>query len=95
MPRKNVPDHVRRRRKAEAEANEDRPLDPNVTLGGPPGWTVRSVQPARATKEYRCPGCNQEIRPGTGHVVAWREGDDEGRRHWHRGCWDSYRKKLR
>lgn len=94
MPRKNLPDHVRRKRKADAQEAE-RPLDPNVTIGGPPGWTVRAIQPARATKEYRCPGCNQEIRKGIGHIVAWREGDDEGRRHWHKGCWETHRKRLR
>ena len=53
--------------------------------------TVRRVQPYEATKTYRCPGCDQEIAPGTPHVVAWAAdginiGIDE-RRHWHRACW--------
>ncbi|GAA1900777.1 ATP/GTP-binding protein [Williamsia serinedens] len=50
---------------------------------------VRTITGDRATKPYRCPGCNQVITPGTAHIVAWptddRDGDD--RRHWHTGCW--------
>lgn len=61
---------------------------------------VRSISGTAATKTYRCPGCRQEIPPGTPHVVAWRAGDaaraawapdeadaDPERRHWHTGCW--------
>lgn len=56
------------------------------------GWMVRSISGTAATKTYRCPGCHQEIVPGTSHVVAWPadevEGDDNSeRRHWHTGCW--------
>ncbi len=54
---------------------------------GGPDFVVRRIQPYQASKPYRCPGCDQEIPAGTGHVVAWREGDVEGRRHWHRPCW--------
>ena len=55
-------------------------------------WVVRSVPGARAEKEYRCPGCQQVVVPGTPHVVAW---PDEGvggvgdRRHWHTPCWSA------
>ncbi len=40
---------------------------------GPGGriFQVRSI-PSGA-KEYRCPGCQQIIRIGTPHVVAWTE----------------------
>lgn len=38
-------------------------------------------------KTYRCPGCQQDIRPGTPHLVVMEEGDVEGRRHWHTPCW--------
>ncbi len=51
-------------------------------------WLVRNV-PA-GDKTYRCPGCDQEIRPGSGHVVAWpadERGDPTDRRHWHTACW--------
>lgn len=59
---------------------------------GPDGrWSVRTVT---GTKTYTCPGCRQEIPPGTSHVVAWAEdgllGPDAAladRRHWHSGCW--------
>ena len=38
------------------------------------GWHLRFVRPYRATKVYRCPGCNQEIFPRTLHVVAGGRG---------------------
>ena len=40
---------------------------------GPDGYDyeVRPVPGARATKTYRCPGCDHEIRSGTAHVVVW------------------------
>ncbi|WP_328309566.1 hypothetical protein [Actinomycetospora sp. NBC_00405] len=56
------------------------------------GWRVRSISGTAATKTYRCPGCHQEIVPGTPHVVAWpadevEDDDNVERRHWHTGCW--------
>ena len=48
---------------------------------------VRRVQPSRATKPYICPGCQQEISPGTGHVVVVPAEMPELRRHWHTPCW--------
>ncbi|UYP20359.1 ATP/GTP-binding protein [Rhodococcus sp. Z13] len=67
------------------------------TENGPAGaederFTVRTVPGSRATKPYRCPGCDHEIAPGTPHVVAWPTdvlGGAEDRRHWHNGCWSS------
>ena len=65
-------------------------------------WVVRQVTGSAATRAYRCPGCDQEIRPATPHVVAWpasfRETEDDSdddtmdaglaeRRHWHTACW--------
>jgi hypothetical protein len=56
-------------------------------------WVVRSITGSASTKPYRCPGCDQEIRPATPHVVAWPEEDAAGgagldlRRHWHTPCW--------
>ncbi len=50
---------------------------------------VRFLHPFQAAKAYRCPGCDQEIVPGTAHVVAWpaqTPGPAE-RRHWHNACW--------
>jgi len=57
-------------------------------------WVVQKITGASATKTYRCPGCDHEIRPATPHVVAWQAGlsvndglDD--RRHWHTPCWNA------
>jgi hypothetical protein len=54
-------------------------------------WLVRAVPGGAASKAYRCPGCDQEIRPGVAHLVAWpahAPGPDD-RRHWHRACWEA------
>lgn len=48
---------------------------------------TRFVQPYEATKTYVCPGCNQDIPPGTHHLVAVPRHDPDLRRHWHKGCW--------
>lgn len=48
---------------------------------------TRFVQPYQATKTYICPGCNRDIAPGTGHMVAVPLDAPDLRRHWHRGCW--------
>lgn len=48
---------------------------------------VGHVHPYQATKEYLCPGCNHEIRPGTGHEVVVPRRDPDLRRHWHTPCW--------
>jgi len=49
----------------------------------------RQIQPFAAKKTYICPGCNQEIWPGTGHVVIVPMSKPAHRRHWHTGCWES------
>ncbi|HWM39274.1 MAG TPA: ATP/GTP-binding protein [Streptomyces sp.] len=52
-------------------------------------WAVRQVG-GSAGKQYRCPGCDQEIPVGVPHVVAWpRMGDVDDRRHWHKACWNA------
>ena len=52
-------------------------------------YVVRAVTGSGAAKAYRCPGCDQEIRPATPHLVAWpADAADAGhRRHWHTACW--------
>ena len=57
-------------------------------------YEVRNVTGSSALKPYRCPGCDQMIRPATPHIVAWpvvasmfSSGGLEERRHWHRPCW--------
>ncbi len=65
-------------------------LGPERIESAPDGeWMVRATPGAAAGKTYRCPGCDQEIRPGTAHVVVWpayTPGLAE-RRHWHSPCW--------
>ncbi len=55
-------------------------------------WHLRTIPGSAATKTYRCPGCDQEIRPGSPHLVAWRADRADGeeyRRHWHTPCWNA------
>lgn len=62
---------------------------------GTTSFLVREIRQGQSEKDYRCPGCNQLVRAGTAHVVAWPEnppiGIDAGvaaRRHWHTYCWE-------
>tara|TARA_Y100001960_G_C14495795_1_gene739035 strand:+ start:436 stop:624 length:189 start_codon:yes stop_codon:yes gene_type:complete len=48
---------------------------------------IKTIQPYAATKSYTCPGCNREIKLGTGHLVVIPLQNPDLRRHWHRGCW--------
>jgi hypothetical protein len=48
---------------------------------------VRRIQPYGASKSYLCPGCNQDIRPGEGHLVIVPKEAPDLRRHWHNACW--------
>jgi hypothetical protein len=73
-------------------ADDDSPvrLGPPQIQQWPDGdWVVRQVPGEAAVKLYRCPGCDQEIRPGTAHVVVWPEQTPglQERRHWHNACW--------
>ena len=48
---------------------------------------VVTVQPYQARKTYLCPGCQQDIATGLGHVVVVPRDAPDLRRHWHRPCW--------
>jgi hypothetical protein len=78
-------------RRARRRDDDVRPLRTDgvaVTESGPDGdWVMRPIAAAASLKTYRCPGCDHEIRPGVPHVVAWRVGDEDDRRHWHTPCW--------
>lgn len=59
-------------------------------------WRVQPIAPARAVKEYKCPGCAGAVHAGVAHVVVWRSDSIMGeasaladRRHWHVQCWQS------
>jgi hypothetical protein len=85
MPRQN-------RRRVDAPVAASRPLS---TVGERRDewrgeeYAVRGVTSAGAAKAYRCPGCDQEIRTGLPHLVAWPVFDAAAsdRRHWHTACW--------
>ncbi len=80
-------------------AAEHVPLDLERVRGGRStedaadgSWTVQRVGGSERT--FRCPGCDQEIAPGTPHVVTWAadglfgaEAALADRRHWHSTCW--------
>lgn len=85
-PRRNRP-HKRERDDEESPSGVGHA---NVEEWRGEDWVVRPVAGSASGKHYRCPGCDQEIPPGVGHVVAWREHDGlDDRRHWHRACWNA------
>jgi len=56
-------------------------------------YVVRQLTGSSSSKPYRCPGCDQMIPMATPHIVAWLEGDEESRRHWHKACWNKRDKR--
>lgn len=92
MPRRNVPPSRRRGRTPGGPPEPSGVAAGRTELWDGQEWLVRPVPGARSVKTYRCPGCDQEIRPGTGHVVVWpadERGSVQERRHWHTGCWSA------
>jgi hypothetical protein len=94
--RRPVGEPSRPRRAQRRKGGASPPEDDSARLGPPQrqewpdgDWIVRQVPGAAATKLYRCPGCDQELRPGVAHVVVWPAdaAAAEGRRHWHNACW--------
>jgi hypothetical protein len=73
---------------AALKSGDDETLRPPVGEHVEDGCVVRHVSGASG-KAYRCPGCDQELRPATPHVVAWLEGKPDDRRHWHTACWSA------
>ena len=85
-----------RRHRAARERSDPDPVARPTSVApewavGIEGVEVRAVSGEKG-KAYRCPGCEQLIQPGTPHLVVMREGELEGRRHWHAPCW---RQELR
>nr|WP_239559461.1 hypothetical protein [Micromonospora jinlongensis] len=86
-PRRNRP---RRDENANLDADRVRQGVASVQQWTDGAWQVRGIGAGASVKTYRCPGCDQEIRPGVAHLVAWPAdglGDLTDRRHWHSGCW--------
>lgn len=91
---------MRRRRGGPPARRPPAPRRETVEEAPDGDWVVRSLTGTASTKPYRCPGCDQEIRPTTPHVVSWpaypRDSDldpwdtesaADQRRHWHAICW--------
>jgi hypothetical protein len=53
--------------------------------GNQGGFMVKETR--NDSKRYRCPWCEGWIEVGKVHLVAFPEGDQEARRHYHTGCW--------
>ena len=64
-----------------------------AALSDQEGVQVRRIQPLQAVKAYLCPGCQQEIPPGTGHLVVVPLDTPDLRRHWHTPCWMMQRRR--
>jgi hypothetical protein len=75
-------------RAQESAANARNSGGDDVLVDGMPVG-VAQVQPFQSNKSYRCPGCNQLIAPGIGHVVVVPIEATDLRRHWHTPCWHS------
>jgi hypothetical protein len=79
----------RRHRSARERSGTPEPLERPLNVA--PEWASLDGFIVRVSgeggKTYRCPGCQQEIRPGTPHLVVVPEGRMEDRRHWHTPCW--------
>jgi hypothetical protein len=82
MPRR----HRSARDREVPAATVERPVNVAPAWARAEDVTVRAVS-GQTGKTYRCPGCNQEIPPGTPHLVVASGEDIEGRRHWHTPCW--------
>ena len=87
----------RAQRSAEALAALRRDDDPVRRPAGvdrvEDGFVVRNVGVTDAV--YRCPGCDHEFAR-VPHVVAWPQGHEDARRHWHTPCWTARaRRRLR
>jgi hypothetical protein len=100
MPRSNRPRRLAGRMHRQPVDAQD--LENRVVHGGgrleehrDGAWRVRQVTGVAARKPYLCPGCRQQIAPGTPHVVAWPAdqlgafGGPGDRRHWHTTCWSA------
>jgi len=86
----------RRARRREDEARPLRTDGDAVTESRADGeWLVRPITAEAAAKVYRCPGCDHEIPARTPHVVAWRIGEEDNRRHWHTPCWSRSKHGVR
>jgi hypothetical protein len=85
-PRRNYP----KNRRPKADQERDPSTSNQVIEEHKDGiYVVRQLTGSSSNKPYRCPGCDQMIPMATPHIVAWIEGDEDSRRHWHKACWNN------
>ena len=82
-PRRNYP----KNRRPKPEEREVSTSSQSFEEHADGDYIVRKITGSTSNKPYRCPGCDQMIPMATPHTVAWRDGDEDGRRHWHNACW--------
>ena len=93
MPRRNRPPK-KTNQQAEEFAIQNRVFGIEIAQEWSDGnWIVRKITGSAATKNYRCPGCDHEIKPATPHTLSYLEGYLDERRHWHTACWERDRKQ--
>lgn len=83
-PRRNHPKRKVKSKSDEREINSSNQVFEEHEDGL---YVVRQLTGSSSTKAYRCPGCDQIIPMATPHIVAWREEEEDNRRHWHKACW--------
>jgi hypothetical protein len=91
MPRRNRP--PKKNNQQPEERLESRIFSIEIAEEWSDGnWIVRKITGSGSTKNYRCPGCDHEIRPATPHTLSYLEGYLDERRHWHTACWERDRR---
>ena len=84
-PRRNRP--KQRGHRAKVDDESDSPSHQSIEEHIEGIYMVRKITGSSSNKPYRCPGCDQLIPMATPHTVAWLDGDEDNRRHWHNACW--------
>lgn len=59
----------------------------NLQIPEVEGWVVQRVTSIAAQKPYQCPSCGNAVPEASQHVVAWPDGEEDTRRHFHLHCW--------
>jgi hypothetical protein len=91
MPRRNRP--PKKNNQQPEERLESRVFSIEIAEEWSDGnWIVRKITGSGSTKNYRCPGCDHEIKPATPHTLSYLEGYLDERRHWHTACWERDRR---
>ncbi len=85
-PRRNHPKRKLKPKEDEREINSSNQVFEEHEDGL---YVVRQLTGSSSNKPYRCPGCDQVIPMATPHMVAWREDEEDNRRHWHKACWNN------